>query len=99
MVRDANLLEKYIEFFILPSPISLHCNNFPIELALNILLKLKKSLMNIRTLFEQIYPDKLAKSINKAYIIGIFSCRERSRTPYIRKTCSKGTLDLLVEVG
>jgi hypothetical protein len=54
MMRDANFLEEGIEFFILASPISLHIDNFPIELALNILMILKKGVINIETLFKQI---------------------------------------------
>jgi hypothetical protein len=62
-------------------------------------LKIKKSLINIRTTFKQIEPCKLAEIINKAYIICMFPSRKRSRTPYIRKICSKGTIDLVVEMG
>jgi hypothetical protein len=49
------------------------------------LLIIKKGLINIRSLFEQIYPSELCKIINKAYIIGMFSQRKRSRAPYIRE--------------
>jgi hypothetical protein len=55
-------------------------------------LPIKKSLINIRTLFKQIDPNKLTIVINKAYIIGMFSNRSRN-------TCSKGIVDLLVEMG
>jgi hypothetical protein len=66
-------------------PISLHSNNFPSKLAFNILLKIKKHLIHIRTLFEQINPGELAEIINKAYIVCIFPNRKRSWTRYIRK--------------
>jgi hypothetical protein len=45
--------------------------------VLNILLIIKKDLINIISLFEQIYPGKLCKIINKAYIIGMFSHGKR----------------------
>jgi hypothetical protein len=52
---------------------------------LNILLVIKKSLINIRTFFEQINPSEFAKVIDKAYIICMFPNRKRCRPPYIRK--------------
>jgi hypothetical protein len=48
-------------------------------------LIIKKSLINIRTLFEQINPGEFTKIIDKAYIVCMFSHRERGRTPYIRE--------------
>jgi hypothetical protein len=49
------------------------------------LLIIQEGLINIRSLFEQINPGELCKIINKAYIIGMFSHRKRSRAPYIRE--------------
>jgi hypothetical protein len=69
MMSDANFLKEAIEFFILTSPISLHCNNFSIKFSLNKLLEIKKYLINIRMLLEQIYPSKFAKIIDEAYIV------------------------------
>jgi hypothetical protein len=46
-------------------------------------------LINIRTLFKQINPGELAKIIDKAYIVCMFSSRKRCRTPYIRKNLFK----------
>jgi hypothetical protein len=99
MMGDASSLKESMKFLILTSPVSLHSNNFPIKLTLNVLLEIKKGLINIRTLFEQINPGELAKIIDKAYIVCMFSGRKRCRTPYIRKTCSRGIVDLLVEMG
>jgi hypothetical protein len=48
-------------------------------------LVIEKGLINIRTLFDQIYPCKFAKIIDEAYIIGMFSHRKRSGAPYIRE--------------
>jgi hypothetical protein len=48
-------------------------------------LKIKKHLIHIRTLLEQINPGELAEIINKAYIVCMFPNRKRSWTPFIRK--------------
>jgi hypothetical protein len=69
MMSDTNCLKKGIELFILTTPVSLHCYNFPIKLTLNIFLKIEEYLINISTTFEQINPSKLAKIINKAYMV------------------------------
>jgi hypothetical protein len=57
------------------------------------------NLINITPLFEKINPSEFAIVINKAYIILVFANRGRSWAPYIRKTCSKGTVETLVDIG
>ena len=69
MMRDANLLEKIVEFFIFTTPINLHGNDLSIKLALNKLLKIKENLIHLRTFFKQIDPSKFTVIINEAYII------------------------------
>jgi hypothetical protein len=49
-----------------------------------------KNLINLRALFKEIYPGKLAIVINKAYIICMFANRNRCWTPYIRKHLFQG---------
>jgi hypothetical protein len=65
----------------------------------NILLIIEKSLINIRTCFKQIDPSEFAKIINKAYIICMFSHRERGRTPYIREYLLQGSSGNTGECG
>ena len=69
MMSNANLLKENMQLFILATPISLHSNNFPIKLALNIFLKIKEHLIHIGTRFEKVNPSELAKIIDKAYIV------------------------------
>jgi hypothetical protein len=64
MMSDAYFLEEAMEFFIFTTPISLHCNDFPIEFALNELLKVKEHLINFRMIFKQINPSEFAEIIN-----------------------------------
>jgi hypothetical protein len=99
MMCNANFLKETVEFFIFTTPISLHGDNLTIKLALNILLKIKKHLINIRMLLKQVDPSKFTEVINEAYIICMLANRERSRTPYIKKICSKGTVETLVDTG
>jgi hypothetical protein len=83
MMGNANFLEKRMEFLIFTTPIGLHSDDFPAKFALNQLLKIKKHLVNIRTLFDQINPCELAKIIDKAYIVRVFINGGSCRTPYI----------------
>jgi hypothetical protein len=84
-LSNAYLLKEPVELFIFTTPIGLHSNDFSIKLALNKLLKIKKDLINIRTLLEQINPSKFTEIIYKAYIISVLANRGWCRTPYIRK--------------
>jgi hypothetical protein len=76
-MSNANALEKGIEFLILTPPICLHCNNFLVKETLNKMLKIMKFLKDIRFIFQQIDPCKLAKIINKTNIVFISSNRIR----------------------
>jgi hypothetical protein len=54
------------------------------------LLKVKKSLINIRTLLKQIDPSEFTKIIDKAYIVLMFPNRKRCWSPYIREDLFQG---------
>jgi hypothetical protein len=69
MMSDANFLKEGIKLLIIASPICLHSDYFPTKLTFNIGLIVKKNLINIRTLLEQVNPRKFTIIIDKAYII------------------------------
>jgi ABC-type lipopolysaccharide export system ATPase subunit len=83
MVGNTNFLEERMEFLIFATPIAFHSVDFSAKFSLNQLLKIKKDLVNIGTLFNKINPCELAKIIDKAYIIRVFINGGRCRTPYI----------------
>jgi hypothetical protein len=91
MMGNANLLKESIQFLIFTTPICLHSNYFPIKLALNKLLVIEESLINIRTLLKQIDPCKFTEIIDEAYIICMFFHRKGGRPPYIRKDLLQGS--------
>jgi hypothetical protein len=84
-VRDPNLLEEGIEFLILTTPIRLYNKNFLVKETFNESLKFTELLKNLRFLFKQIYPNKLAEIINKTDIVFVTSNRFTRRIPHITK--------------
>jgi hypothetical protein len=70
-MRDANLGEERVEFFILSSLICLHSNDFPIKESFHKALKLMEFLKNFGFKFKEINPCEFAKIINEAHIIFI----------------------------
>jgi hypothetical protein len=57
--------KRGVQVLILPTPVSLHCNNFPIKQAFNKVLKIMKMLENLIFVSKKINPCKFAKIINK----------------------------------
>ena len=83
VVCDANVFKKGVQPLIFPTPIGLHGNYLTIKETFNMSLEKTKFLEDIRFIFEQIYPAKLAKIINKADIIFLSSYKDGSRTPNV----------------
>ena len=99
MVCDANAFKKGVQPLVFPIPINLHGNNLAIKETFNMSLKEIKFLKDIGFIFEQIYPAKLAKIINKTDIVFLPSYRNGSGPQTSEKTSSKGALDSLTERG
>jgi hypothetical protein len=53
-MRNAKAIKERMEFFILPTPISLNMQDFAIKKTLNMFLKLSKDSKNFRLMLEQI---------------------------------------------
>ena len=85
MMGNAKCVEEGIEFLIFPSPIGLDSNNLTIKLSFNKCLKVVEDLKYIGSFLEKINPRILAKIINEANIICMFTNKDRSRAPHIRK--------------
>ena len=85
IMSDSNATEEGVEFFILPSPVTLNRNNFPIKVALNKLLKFLEDGKDFRFILKQINPCELAVIINEANIIFFSTKRISSMTPYINE--------------
>ena len=83
VMRDANAFKKRVQPLVLPTPIGLHGNDLTIKQTFNMSLEKTKFFEDIRFIFEQIYPTKLAKIINKTDIVFLSSYRDGSRTPNI----------------
>jgi hypothetical protein len=92
VMSDANTLKEKIQVLILPTPISLHGNDFPIQQAFNKFLKVNEVLKNFRFVSKKVNPSKFAKIINKAHIVIVSSNRGWSRTPYIRENKVQGII-------
>jgi hypothetical protein len=92
VMSDANTLKEGIQALILPTPISLHGNDFPIQQAFNKFLKVNEVLKNFRFVSKKVNPSKFAKIINKAHIVIVSSNRSWSRTPYIRENKVQGII-------
>ena len=83
MVCDANAFKKGVQPLVLPTPIGLHGNDLTIKQTFNMSLEKTKFFKDIRFIFEQIYPTKLAEIINKTDIVFLPSYRDGSRTPNV----------------
>ena len=68
-VRYACALEIAMKAMILTTPVGLHGTNFGVEKTLNMFLKGIENALNIRFVFDQIYPTMTTIIINKANII------------------------------
>ena len=68
-IHNPNTTEKGVEFFILPSPVTLDCDDFLIKVSLNKFLKFLKDGKNFRFILEKINPSKVALIINETDII------------------------------
>ena len=77
-------VKEWVEFFILTTPISLDMNDFAIEKAFNMFLKLNKHIIDIRFMLKQIEPSKATESINKTHIETMSTDRCEGRNPNIR---------------
>jgi hypothetical protein len=92
MMSNTNALEKRVQTLILPTPISLHSNNFPIKQAFNKVLKIMETLENFRLVSKEKNPSEFAKIINKRHIIIVPPNRSWSWTPYIREDKVQGII-------
>ena len=72
IMSDPNATKEGVEFFILPSLVTLDQNNFPIKVALNKLLKFLEDRKDFRFILKQINPCKLAVIINETNIVFFF---------------------------
>jgi hypothetical protein len=68
MVGYANALEEGVQLLILTSPVCLHGKDFSIKHALYEVLKIMKTLKNLRFMTKQINPCKFAIIINETNI-------------------------------
>ena len=82
-MRDPRALEIGMETVILAAPIGLHGADFSIQETLNMFLKIIEHLLNIRFVFNQIYPTMAAIVINKTNVVFITSRRRHGRSPNI----------------
>jgi hypothetical protein len=67
-------VKKGLSFSYSP-PISLNRNNFLIKESLHEVLKVSEFFKDLRLIFQQIYPSKFTKIINKTHIVLIPSSR------------------------
>ena len=82
-MSDPKRLKEGVEVAILATPVRLNMNNFVLEKAFNMFLKLNKNVKHIRFTFDKIKPGKAAVSINKTDIVIMTTNRSLSRTSYI----------------
>ena len=68
-MRYARALKVSMETMIFPTPIGLDSTNFGVQEALNMILKDVKDALNVRFMFNEIYPTIATIIINKAHII------------------------------
>jgi hypothetical protein len=83
-MRDANTLKIAIKAVILNTPIRLDNFDFSIEETFNMSLKSIENLLDIRLMFQEIYPTEERIVINKTNIVCIATRRSNSRSPNIR---------------
>ena len=83
MMFNAYATEKRVECFILPSPVTLDCQNFSIKVSFNKFLKLLKHRENLKLILKQINPCKLAIIINETDIVFLSAKGISCMSPYI----------------
>lgn len=66
-----------------PPPITLHGQYFESKFSVNHVLEVFEDLKNVRLFYKKIDPDIFTVVINEANVVGIFSYRGWSLTPYI----------------
>jgi hypothetical protein len=72
MMQDAYTLEG-VQGLILPSPICLNRQNFPIKLAFNKTLKIMETLKDLRLMTQEVNPHKFTVIIYKTDIVAMSS--------------------------
>ena len=82
-MSDPKRLEKRVEVAIFTTPIRLDMDNFMLEKAFNMFLKLNKDIKHIRFTLNKIKPSKATVSINETDIIIMTTNRGLGRAPYI----------------
>ena len=82
---NAYATEERFELFILPSLVTLDCQDFSVKVSFNKFLELLKYRENFRFVLDQINPTKLAIVINETDILFFPSKRISGMTPYITK--------------
>jgi hypothetical protein len=83
MMRDPKRLEKGVEVAILTTPIRLNMNNFMLEKAFNMFLKLNKYIKHTKFALNEIKPSKATASINETNIVTMATNKGLSRTAVI----------------
>ena len=83
MMLNAYATKKRVEFFVLPSPVTLDSKNFPIKLTFNEFLKFLEYRENFRFVSKQINPSELAIIIDKTDVIFFSTKRISGMAPYI----------------
>jgi hypothetical protein len=76
-------MKERMKFFILSTLVRLDMNNFAIKKPFYMFLELKKNIINIRLVFDQIEPSETTISINKAHIKMVSTDRNLGRAPNI----------------
>jgi hypothetical protein len=76
-------MEKRMMFFISSTPVRLDMNNLSIKEAFHMFLKLKKHIIDIRFMLNQIEPSETTISINKTHIETMSTDRNLGRAPHI----------------
>jgi hypothetical protein len=79
----ASTLKITVEAVILPTPIRLNRLDLGVQKTLNMSLERIENLLNVRLMFEKIYPAKTRVIIHKANIVFVSPRRNTSRTPDI----------------
>jgi hypothetical protein len=82
-MRYTKTIKERVKFLIFTAPIRLDMNDFAIKKTFHMFLKLKKHIIDIRLVFEQIELGETTISINKTHIKMMSTDRGLRRTPHI----------------
>jgi hypothetical protein len=82
-MRYSKLIKECVEVAVFAPPIGLNMNDFMLEKAFDMLLKLNKYIKHIRLTLNEIKPSKSTICINETHIIVVTTNRGLGRAPYI----------------